>query len=83
MRAALRIASGLGLGLGLVACGSAAKLTTAPGQPLPPAPYGATATPDAQALLTPTTQQRPRPVDERLKNSQERRSDQFDLPPER
>lgn len=79
----MRVVIGLMLGLLLVACGSAAKLTTAPGQPLPPAPYGATATPDAQALLTPTTQQRPRTVDELLKNSQERRSDQFDLPPER
>ena len=66
----------------LAGCGSAKKLTPAPGQPLPPAPYGATATPDAQGLLTPTTQQRPRTVDELLKNSQERRSDDFDLPPE-
>jgi hypothetical protein len=66
----------------LAACGSAAKLAPAPGQPLPPAPYGATETPDAQALMTPTTQQRPRTVDELLKNSEERRSDEFDLPPE-
>ena len=66
----------------LAACGSAAKLAPAPGQPLPPAPDGATETPDAQALMTPTTQQRPRTVDELLKNSEERRSDEFDLPPE-
>lgn len=74
---------GIAPALLLAGCGSAAKLAPAPGQPLPPAPYGATETPSAQALLTPTTQQRPRTVDELLKNSEERRSDEYDLPPER
>jgi hypothetical protein len=78
----MRALIGIALGLLLVGCGSAQTLKPQPGQALPPAPYGATATPDAGALMNPTTQQRPRTVDELLKNSEERRSDQFDLPPE-
>ena len=62
-------------------CGAARQLEPPAGQSLPPAPYGATATPTPAQLLTPTPQQRPQRSDELLKSSQERRSDEFDLPP--
>jgi hypothetical protein len=66
----------------LTACGSAASLTPAPGQSLPVAPYGARATPTPAELLTATPQQRPERSTELLRNSEERRSDEFDLPPQ-
>ena len=62
-------------------CGSARGLAPATGQPLPVAPYGARATPTPQQLLTPTPQQRPQRSDELLRSSQQRRGDDFDLPP--
>lgn len=62
-------------------CGSAAGLQPAPGQSLPIAPRGARATPTPAQLLTPTQQQRPQRSDELLRRSDERRSDEFDLPP--
>ena len=65
----------------LGACGSSIGLKPAPGEPLPGAPYGAAATPTPAQLLTPTTQQRPQRSDELLRSSQERRADDFDLPP--
>ncbi|MFN3433031.1 MAG: hypothetical protein ACK4ZY_01420 [Sphingomonas sp.] len=65
----------------LAGCGAAKPLQPAPGASLPPAPYGATATPTPTQLLTPTTQQRPQRSDELLRNSDQRRSDAFDLPP--
>lgn len=67
--------------LALAGCGAAKQLKPPPGKILPVAPYGARATPTPPQLLTPTTQQRPQRSDELLKNSEERRSDQFDLPP--
>ena len=71
----------LGLTLALTGCGAAKELQPAKGASLPPAPYGATATPTANQLLTPTTQQRPERSDELLRRSDERRADEFDLPP--
>jgi hypothetical protein len=65
----------------LAGCGASRGLTPAEGQQLPPAPYGATATPTPNDLLTPNTQARPGRSDELLRNSDERRSDEFDLPP--
>jgi hypothetical protein len=66
----------------LTGCGSAASLVPAPGQSLPVAPRGARATPTAAELLTATPQQRPERSTELLRNSEERRSDEFDLPPQ-
>ena len=66
----------------LTACGSAAELQPAPGRSLPVAPTGARATPTPGELLTATTQQRPERSDELLRRSDERRSDEFDLPPQ-
>ncbi len=69
------------LALALTACGSAKGLSPRPGESLPIAPRGAKATPTPGDLLTPSTQQRPQRGDELLRSSQERRSDEFDLPP--
>ena len=69
------------LALLLAGCGSDRGLKPAPGHALPPAPYGATATPTSADLLTPTTQQRPSRSDELLTESKERGDDPFALPP--
>ena len=71
----------LALALLLGGCGSAAELRPPEGQSLPVAPRGAAATPTANQLLTPTTQQRPERSDELLRRSDERRADEFDLSP--
>lgn len=65
----------------LAGCGSAAALKPAPGKMLPPKPYGATVTPTAKQLATPSSQARPERSDELLRSSEERRNDEFDLPP--
>ena len=72
----------LGLPLLLAACGSARGLTPPANVSLPVAPYGATKQPMPTELVTPTPQQRPERGDELLKNGEQRRSDEFDLPPE-
>ncbi|MDP1027905.1 hypothetical protein Q5H91_11825 [Sphingomonas sp. KR1UV-12] len=71
----------MGVALSLGGCGAASGLQPPEGQSLPVAPAGATATPTAAQLLTPTVQQRPQRSDELLRQSDERRSDEFDLPP--
>ena len=76
-RTILACAAALALG----GCGAVADLEPPEGRPLPVAPRGATATPPPQHYLTPTPQQRPQRSDELLKQSDERRSDEFDLPP--
>ncbi len=68
-------------GLLLAGCGSARDLRPAAGENLPVAPYGATETPNSAELMMPTAQQRPDRTDELLTRSDERRSDEFDLPP--
>jgi hypothetical protein len=65
----------------LAGCGSSRALRPGEGERLPVAPYGATATPTPDDLLTPNPQARPGRSDELLRNSEERRSDEFDLPP--
>ncbi|KTW09401.1 hypothetical protein [Sphingomonas sanguinis] len=67
--------------LALAGCGAANRLQPAKGESLPVAPRGATATPTPQQLLTATPQQRPQRSDELMTQSQDRRSDEFDLPP--
>lgn len=62
-------------------CGASRGLTPAEGEALPPAPYGATATPTPADLLTPSQQARPQRNDELLRQSDRRRADEFDLPP--
>jgi len=70
------------IALPLAGCGSAGQLKPAQGETLPPAPYGATATPSPQALLTSSTQARPTRNDDLLTESQKRQPDPFDLPPQ-
>jgi len=65
----------------LSGCGAATALKPAEGKALPMPPYGAKATPTPKELLTPSNQARPERSDELLKQSQERRGDEFDLPP--
>jgi hypothetical protein len=50
---------------------------------MPAVPVGAAAAPTAQQLMTPSIQARPERNVELLTQSQERRDDPFDLPPER
>ena len=76
-----RILIGLGL-LVLAACGGKNELRPAAGESLPPKPYAAEATPTPSQLMTPEVQARPRRSDELLKQSEERRDDRFDLPPQ-
>lgn len=66
----------------LLGCGRSVGLNPPPGANLPVAPYGADARPTPTQLVTPTPQQRPQRSDELLKNSEERRANEFDLPPE-
>ena len=77
----MRTAILLGAALVLSGCGASKGLAPAKGQALPPAPYGATAKPTATELLKPSNQARPERSDELLKSSEDRRSDEFDLPP--
>lgn len=67
--------------LALAACGSRGRLTPADGSALPVAPYAATATPTPDQLLTPSVQARPQRSDELLTRSEERKPNDFDLPP--
>lgn len=66
----------------LAACGQKADLQPLAGQALPPAPYGAKAQPDAEALLEPDPKAAPERTVELRKRSEEREDDPFDLPPE-
>ena len=77
----MKVALGLLTVLLLAGCGANSGLKPADGRPLPVAPYGAKATPTPADLLKPSNQARPERSDEVLKNSEERRSDEFTLPP--
>jgi len=71
----------LGLTLALSACGGREELRPAAGESLPPKPYAVEATPTPSELMTPSVQARPRRSDELLRQSEQRREDRFDLPP--
>jgi hypothetical protein len=72
---------GLVMMLGLAACGQVAPLRPQAGASLPPKPAAAAKTPDAEALMTPSDQSRPKRNDELLQSSEKRAPDKFDLPP--
>ncbi|RYY42026.1 MAG: hypothetical protein EOP59_10965 [Sphingomonadales bacterium] len=67
--------------LALAGCGAREELKPAQGAALPVAPYGAVATPKPGDLLKPPVQTRPARSDDLIESSDERRSDEFDLPP--
>lgn len=67
--------------LALAGCGARERLAPPEGQALPPAPYGATATPSPEDLLKPPVQTRPARSGDLIENTDERRSDEYDLPP--
>lgn len=77
----MRIALAL-LALALAGCAQRVALEPAPGETLPPAPFGANSVPDAEALLTPPPQAVPARTVELRSRSEEREDDPFDLPPE-
>lgn len=66
----------------MAGCAQRTPLEPAAGNTLPPAPYGAKSTPDADALLTPPPQAVPARTVELRSRSEERADDPFDLPPE-
>lgn len=77
----LAIAGLTATALALAGCGAREELKPAQGTPLPPTPYGATATPTPDDLLKPSMQTRPGRSDDLIESSDKRRSDEFDLPP--
>ncbi|HWV12948.1 MAG TPA: hypothetical protein VN110_06595 [Sphingobium sp.] len=70
------------LALGLTACGGRQPLKPVEGQKMPAVPVGAAAAPTAQQLMTPSMQSRPERSVDILTQSEERKDDSFDLPPE-
>jgi hypothetical protein len=68
--------------LTLAGCGAREELEPVAGKPLPVKPYAAKATPTPKQLLEPPPQTRPARSDDLIESSKERRSDEFDLPPE-
>jgi len=65
----------------LAGCGAREALKPAPGQALPIKPYGARQDPSGKDFTTPPIQTRPARSDDLLQSSDERRNDEFDLPP--
>lgn len=72
---------GASMVLALAACGRRADLAYPIGAPGPAVPTGETRAPTVPELMAPTTQARPMRSDELLKQSEERQTDEFDLPP--
>ena len=69
------------MAMALSACGAKQTLEPEAGQPLPVAPYAAAEQPTGDKLLIPPPQTRPARSDDLIESSNERRSDEFDLPP--
>ena len=65
----------------LGACGAKEDLKPAANQPAPVVPVGAKRAPTTEELTTPDAQARPARSDELLKRSEQRETDDFDLPP--
>jgi hypothetical protein len=66
----------------MAGCAQRTPLEPAASNTLPPPPYGAKSTPNADALLTPPPQAVPARTVELRSRSEERADDPFDLPPE-
>lgn len=67
--------------LTLSACGAREDLVPQAGKPMPVAPYAAKEPPKSPALLEPPVQTRPARSDNLIESGEERRGDEFDLPP--
>lgn len=67
--------------LALAGCGSTTGLKPPAGATQVPVAYGAEKPATTAELLTPNVQQRPQRGDTTLARSQERATDEFDLPP--
>jgi len=81
----ITLARGLAVGalaIALASCGGRQPLKPIEGQKMPAVAVGAAAAPTAQQLMSPSTQARPERNVELLTQSQERKDDPFDLPPE-
>jgi predicted small lipoprotein YifL len=81
MRESINIAGLCAALLVLAGCGSREPLRPAPGQSMPAAPATAARAPTTEELLTPPPIARPDRVGERLRRSERREEDRFDLPP--
>jgi len=77
----MRILIALGLVVSLAACGSRKDLSLAPGQQLPPAPYGRGVQPTPDELLATAPLAIPERSVELRTRSEKREDDPFDLPP--
>ena len=75
------LALGAMIAMAVAGCGRRADLAYPIGAPGPAVPAGNTAAPTPTDLVTPSAQARPMRSDELLKQSEERRDDEFDLPP--
>jgi hypothetical protein len=71
----------VGLTLTLCGCGAREALVQPEGKPMPVTPYAAKAPPKADDLLAAPVQTRPARSDDLIESSEERRSDEFELPP--
>jgi hypothetical protein len=69
--------------LAITGCGRRADLSYPEGSTGPATAAGASAPPTPRQLTEPTVEARPERDDEVLRQSEERRPDPFDLPPER
>ncbi|MFM6854650.1 MAG: hypothetical protein ACKOUM_11280 [Sphingopyxis sp.] len=80
-KTALRAGAGMAAAVALSACGARANLLYPTGAAGPAIPAGERAAPTPADLTVPTTQARPKRSDELLTKSEERTTDEFDLPP--
>lgn len=70
------------LAFGVSGCGQRGDLVRSAGESGPSTPAGEAVAPTAGQLTTASTQARPQRSDEVLRKSEERQSDEYDLPPE-
>ena len=66
----------------LAGCGAQRDLQPVAGASLPPPPYGRAEAPTAEELLEPTPEAQPVRTVELRQQSEERKDDPFDLPPD-
>ncbi|MEQ1688423.1 MAG: lipoprotein [Sphingopyxis sp.] len=70
------------IALSVTGCGQRGDLVRGVGEVGPAIPAGDTAPPTAEQQTVASTQARPRRSDEVLRRSEERQSDEYDIPPE-